>query len=155
MKRRSLARSLWAVFATIAPLLFPAISGSQSRPAPPGVVTLPPDVNIVMVKNVDPPGIHPVCVSEKVLAQYLKRRIEPITPLINFQKRPTFEKCLVLLEVTINEKGEVYSIQLMQGNPILGDSAVSAVSKWRYRPYYENGKLVPIRGPISIQFRLF
>ena len=38
----------------------------------------------------------------------------------------------VKLEVTINAKGTVESAKVLGGNPILAESAVTAVKKWKY-----------------------
>jgi TonB family protein len=38
----------------------------------------------------------------------------------------------VKLEVTINAKGTVDSVKVVGGNPILAESAVTAVKKWKY-----------------------
>ena len=41
---------------------------------------------------------------------------------------------IVRLELTITPKGRVENVILLGGNPILGQSAMSAVKKWRYAP---------------------
>jgi TonB family protein len=40
----------------------------------------------------------------------------------------------VRLEVTITPQGTVESAKLLGGNPILAESAVTAVKKWKYMP---------------------
>ena len=40
----------------------------------------------------------------------------------------------VRLRVTISAKGNVEDVQLLGGNPILGESAISAVKRWVYAP---------------------
>jgi TonB family protein len=41
---------------------------------------------------------------------------------------------IVHLEVTISAKGNVENATLLGGNPILGQSAMAAVKKWKYTP---------------------
>lgn len=41
---------------------------------------------------------------------------------------------MVRLQVTISAKGNVESVQLLGGNPILAESAISAVKQWIYFP---------------------
>ncbi|MFZ0138963.1 MAG: TonB family protein [Candidatus Sulfotelmatobacter sp.] len=41
---------------------------------------------------------------------------------------------IVRLRVTISAKGSVEDVQLLGGNPILGESAISAVKQWIYAP---------------------
>ena len=40
----------------------------------------------------------------------------------------------VRLRVTISAKGNIEDVQLLGGNPILGESAISAVKRWVYAP---------------------
>jgi TonB family protein len=40
----------------------------------------------------------------------------------------------VRLRVTISAKGNIEDVQLLGGNPILGESAISAVKRWIYAP---------------------
>ncbi len=41
---------------------------------------------------------------------------------------------IVRLEVTISANGNVQNSTLLGGNPILGQSAMTAVKKWKYAP---------------------
>jgi TonB family protein len=41
---------------------------------------------------------------------------------------------VVRLELTISPKGNVESVTVLGGNPILGQSAMAAVKKWKYTP---------------------
>ena len=41
---------------------------------------------------------------------------------------------IVKLEVTITAAGTVQDVQLLGGNPVLGQSAMAAVKKWKYAP---------------------
>jgi TonB family protein len=41
---------------------------------------------------------------------------------------------VVRLELTVTPKGNVESVILLGGNPILGQSAMAAAKKWRYAP---------------------
>jgi TonB family protein len=40
----------------------------------------------------------------------------------------------VRLRVTISAKGNIENVELLGGNPILGESAISAVKRWVYAP---------------------
>ncbi len=40
----------------------------------------------------------------------------------------------VRLEITISPKGSVENAKVLGGNPILVESAVAAVKKWKYAP---------------------
>ena len=41
---------------------------------------------------------------------------------------------IVKLEVTITSAGSVQEVRLLGGNPVLGQSAMAAVKKWKYAP---------------------
>ena len=56
-------------------------------------------------------------------------RVEPIYPE---ELRVRSIGGVVSLKITITAKGEVSNVQLLGGNPILGDAASTAVGKWRY-----------------------
>jgi len=59
------------------------------------------------------------------------KRVEPDYP--ETLKR-LFIGGIVKLEVTISAAGTVDDVQLLGGNPVLGQSAMAAVKKWRYAP---------------------
>jgi TonB family protein len=60
----------------------------------------------------------------------------------------------VVLKATITETGSVEDIVVVEGNPLLIEAAVTAVSRWRYEPAKLRG--VPTRSPlnITVHFRL-
>ena len=60
----------------------------------------------------------------------------------------------VLLQVTIDTKGNVTNPKAVQGNPILAAAAVEAVKQWKYRPYVLNGEPVQVDTTITIRFHL-
>ncbi|MGB8471903.1 MAG: energy transducer TonB, partial [Candidatus Sulfotelmatobacter sp.] len=45
---------------------------------------------------------------------------------------------IVRLRVTISAKGNVEEVQLLGGNPILGEAAISAVRRWIYAPSHSH-----------------
>ena len=60
----------------------------------------------------------------------------------------------VLLQATIDTKGNLTILKVVQGDPILVKAAVDAVKKWKYRPYILNGEPVEVETTIKIQFHL-
>ena len=60
----------------------------------------------------------------------------------------------VILKITIDRNGEVTNISVVQGHPILVNSAVNAVKKWKYRPYVLNGEPVEVDSTIKIQYHM-
>src|ERR1700681_2425953 len=41
----------------------------------------------------------------------------------------------VLLQATIDEKGNLTNLRSVEGDPILAKAAIDAVKQWKYRPY--------------------
>ena len=49
---------------------------------------------------------------------------------------------VVRVEISVNANGVVESTQLLGGNPILGQSAMKAIKKWKYAPTASRTKFV-------------
>lgn len=60
----------------------------------------------------------------------------------------------VLLQATIDTKGKITSIRVMEGDPILVAASIEAVKQWKYRPYILKGEPVEVQTTIKIQFHL-
>jgi periplasmic protein TonB len=60
----------------------------------------------------------------------------------------------VVLEVTIDENGNVSNVTLVKGHPLLNQAAIEAVSRWAYSPTILNGEPIPVRGTVTIDFVL-
>jgi protein TonB len=58
----------------------------------------------------------------------------------------------VLLQATIDTKGDLVNLNAVQGDRILVEAAIDAVKKWKYRPYVLNGEPVEVETTIKIQF---
>jgi len=60
----------------------------------------------------------------------------------------------VILQATIDTKGNLTNLKIVQGDPILVSAAVDAVKKWKYRPYILNGEPVDVDTTTKVQFHL-
>ncbi|MGC8938332.1 MAG: TonB family protein [Thermodesulfovibrio sp.] len=61
----------------------------------------------------------------------------------------------VILRLTLNEKGELINIEVIQGAPYgFTESAVEAVKKSKFSPATKNGKPVPCRAILPVRFVL-
>ena len=60
----------------------------------------------------------------------------------------------VILQATIDTKGNLANLKVLQGDPILVKAAVDAVKKWKYRPYVLQGEPVEVETTIKIQFHM-
>ncbi len=60
----------------------------------------------------------------------------------------------VVVEATLNERGRVVNVSLVEGSPLLTQSALDAVSKWVYSPPLVNGVPTPVIMTVKVHFRL-
>lgn len=60
----------------------------------------------------------------------------------------------VVLDVQIDEEGNVFDIRVLSGHPLLNAAAVEAVRRWKYSPTVLNGEPVPVVATVTVIFRL-
>lgn len=101
-----------------------------------------------------PPGVaapkrEPVRTSGDYLENRVIRRVEPEYPPLARAHRISG---VVLLQVVLNENGEVYEVKVVRGHPLLQQAAVDAVRQWKFKPTLMNGEPVPILGTIAVIF---
>ena len=89
--------------------------------------------------------------SKKLSGGQLLRRVEPVYPA---QARPLRLEGTVILAAVIMENGTVRDIKVVEGSPVLAQSAAKAVEHWRYKPYVLDGKPVKNEIRISVNFKL-
>ena len=90
-------------------------------------------------------------VSNDVMVGLLIRRIDPRYPE---EAKANHTQGNVVLRVTIDKDGNVADVKPVQGDAMLADAAMKAVSQWKYRPYLLNGKPVEVETTITIQFHI-
>ena len=90
-------------------------------------------------------------VTPDVLAKNLVHKVKPIYPPEPKQLGLQGE---VLLEVNISAAGEVESIRVSKGHPLLVLPALDAVKQWKYKPYLVNGAAMPVMSTVSVNFSL-
>jgi len=89
-----------------------------------------------------PPDIFPPLLGNKVA---------PICPRI--AREPRIQGT-VILDIIINQSGEVSEINLVSGQPMLVPAAIVAVKQWRYRPFLLNGQPIQVETLAYINFTL-
>jgi protein TonB len=89
-------------------------------------------------------------VSQGVTEGVLTHRVQPIYPS---QAIPLRLAGSVVLDATITEDGKVRDLIVVRGNRTLATAAVVAVSQWHYKPYLLNGKPVPMKTRITVDFK--
>lgn len=60
----------------------------------------------------------------------------------------------VLLDVVIEENGDVTNVRLVKGPRVLAEAAIAAVRQWHYKPHLLNGKAVAVESRVTVNFVL-
>jgi TonB family protein len=61
---------------------------------------------------------------------------------------------VVVAEITVNESGIVTDARVLKSTPVLDEAAVKAVREWRYDPTIVEGKAVPVKMTVTVNFSL-
>ena len=93
----------------------------------------------------------PVEVPPAELQNFLIKRVGPVYPPLARQARI---QGTVFLKVVVSKAGEVRSVEVISGHPMLVPSAVEAAKQWRYTPYEKNGEPVEVTTTIQVNFQL-
>ena len=86
-----------------------------------------------------------------VTAASLVNRVQPNYPPLARQTRISGT---VRLHAIISKSGNVESLEVMSGHPLLVQAALDAVRQWRYRPTTLNGEPVEVDTTIDVIFSL-
>jgi TonB family protein len=105
-------------------------------------VELPPILNAATLSG-------KVKVSAGVAASMLKTKVAPFYPAKAFENHVSGT---VVLQATINTKGSVEALRVINGPLLLQQAALDAVRKWTYRPYLLNNRPVEVETTINVVF---
>jgi TonB family protein len=97
------------------------------------------------------PQTRTVTRSGTVMEALLVNRVKPEYPSI---AKTIGLSGTVLLRAVIGTDGEVHSLEVLSGNPILAQAAYAAVRQWRYRPTQLDGQAVEVETQITVNFVL-
>jgi len=117
----------------------------------------PPIEQVALLSQASDPGAtstqsaSSLRISTEALAQKLVSKVSPAYPVEAKKERIQGE---VLLEVNVNAKGEVDSIRIMRGHPLLVHAALDSVKQWKYEPYVKDGVAVPVMSTVYVNFAL-
>jgi TonB family protein len=98
-----------------------------------------------------PQAAQRVRISQGVSAGLLISRVPPIYPEV---ARSARIQGTVVMKAVINQMGDVVSLELVSGHPMLAPAALDAVKQWKYRPYLLNGNAVEVETEITVNFTL-
>ena len=94
---------------------------------------------------------EPIRVSDGVQSSRLIHKVNPVYPELAKRARVSG---IVLLQVTVDERGMVAGIRLIRGHPLLNQSAIDAVSQWIYSSTLLSGEPVPVIATVTVNFVL-
>lgn len=92
-----------------------------------------------------------VRVSEEAMERLAVSKVAPIYPPLARQARI---QGTVIATVVISRTGEVESVQLFSGHPMLAPAALEAIKQWKFEPYELNGEPVEVETQAKVNFTL-
>lgn len=128
-------------------------------------VPVPSFTNVIGSKDGIPEGLtsdvgrpmpHPVATVtpppvSRMMEGNLIHRVDPQYPVI---ARQAGVQGTVVIKAIISRDGAIEREELLSGSPLLGNAALDAVRRWKYRPYYLNGEPVEVETQITVNFVL-
>ena len=124
-----------------------ARSGTPARTQAPAQTPTPTEINAAS----GTPEAARMRVSQAVGVGLLVSKVQPIYPPTARQARI---QGTVVMKAVINQAGDVESVELVSGHPLLVPAALDAVKQWKYRPYLLNGKPVSVETQVVVNFTL-
>ncbi len=124
------------------------VAGGISGGVPGGVLG-----SVLSAANTPPPKVamQRVRVSSGVVAGNLLTKVTPVYPPIAKQAHISGQ---VVLQAMISKQGTIEHLTVISGHPMLTQSAIDAVSKWRYKPYILNGEPVEVDTTVTVNFSI-
>jgi len=135
-----------ATSSTTAPAIAPPTSANTEPSAEPRknvIAALPSDAELPGEKTA-------VILSSQGAEKRLIRHTQPVYPA---EARKARIEGTVVLKTVVSEGGMVAGVRLVEGNPSLAGSAISAVKQWHYRPYVRDGKAQPFQTIVLVEFQ--
>jgi TonB family protein len=118
-------------------------SNAESRPAPQPLAVKAP------LPAAAPEEAPPLRVTEPAQRAKLVDHVSPAYPVDAAQQHITG---VVQLEVIIAKDGTVRSVNIVSGNPVLGQAAGAAVKQWRYQPTLVNNQAVEVETMVTVAY---
>jgi periplasmic protein TonB len=106
----------------------------------------------IVVPNPPPPPGKPIPIRVgRLEPSKLVRKVSPVYPEL---ARRAHVSGAVILEAVVNEEGDIDTIKVLSGHPLLVNAAVDAVKEWKYSPTILNGEPVSIIATVTVEFHL-
>ena len=82
------------------------------------------------------------------------KKVEDVRPAFPEAAQAAGLQGVVIAEVVVDETGRVASAHLLRAIPLLEDAALAAVRQWRFDPMVVDGRPVPVRMTVTVNFTL-
>jgi protein TonB len=116
-----------------------------------GIIGSAPSPAVVPVLPKPVPTLQRVRVSAGATNGRLIYRVEPIYPPVAQQAHI---QGAVVLAALIDKGGNVQSLQVVSGHPLLVRAAIDAVKQWRYQPLLVNGQPIEVETTVTVNFHV-
>jgi protein TonB len=90
-------------------------------------------------------------VSPRVAEELKTHSVDPTYPRESRDKGIQGE---VILQATIDTKGNIGSLKAVKGDPILADASIEAVKQWKYKPFLLDGEPIEVETTIKVVFHM-
>jgi protein TonB len=111
--------------------------------------------SVVSVPDAPPPVVEtpkgPVRMHRGIQAPDKVVNVAPIYPEV---ARAARREGVVILETVIDASGNVTSVRVLRGDPLLDKAAIDAVQQWKFTPARLNGEAIPVVMTVTVQFKL-
>ena len=130
------------------------VPGNPNKKIDIGVLFGNPDDNSEVAQPLPPPPPPPpppqrIRQGGNVSQASLISQTKPAYPPLAKQARI---QGIVILEAVIGKDGTVNEIRVLNGHPLLQQSAIDAVSQWKYKPTLLNGEPVEVVTTVTVNF---
>ena len=153
------------VSADAAPVVAPSFITPETwtpslEPANDGIVTgFSSNVGSDIVSVPDAPPPAPVITTpEKPVRLHSGIRtpdkVVNVAPIYPEVARAARREGVVILETVIDAAGNVTSVRVLRGDPLLDQAALDAVQQWKFKPATLNGEAIPVVMTVTVQFKL-
>lgn len=82
------------------------------------------------------------------------KKVEDVRPVFPEAAQAAGLTGVVIAEIVVDETGQVANAHLLQQIPLLEEAALAAVRQWRFDPAIVDGRPVPVRMTITVNFTL-
>jgi protein TonB len=82
------------------------------------------------------------------------RKVVDVAPVYPELARATRVQGIVILEVVIDEHGDVGSARVLRSTTLLDQAALDAVRRWKFAPARLNGEAIPVVMTVTVNFTL-